>query len=125
VVIVIVASPGADVRPHPTGAASKSIGDLHLELFHDETEKLAQSVVECTKENGADKSIDEVTSPALFFSRNECGDAECSDRSTRSLRISQSVCLSHDFAVQTLLNRLKPVWGGDSRVPKEHANSVK
>jgi len=57
---VTVGSPSTDVRPHPTGAVSKTIADLHLELFLDETRKLAQSVVECVKENGADKSIEEV-----------------------------------------------------------------
>jgi len=58
--VVTVVSPSADVRPHPAGAASKSLADLHLELFIDETKRLAQSVVECVKENGVDKSIDEV-----------------------------------------------------------------
>ena len=57
---MIAGSPSPDVRPHPAGAVSKTIGDLHLELFLDETKKLAQSVVECIKENGANQSIDEV-----------------------------------------------------------------
>jgi len=60
-VVVTVGNPGADVRPHPAGAATKSVADLHLELFLDETKKLAQSVVECVKENGVDRSITEVT----------------------------------------------------------------
>ena len=62
-----VGSPSADVRPHPAGAASKSVIELHLELFLDETKRLAQSVVECIKENGVDRSIDEVTSAALLY----------------------------------------------------------
>jgi len=52
---VIAGSPSADVRHFP-----KTIIDLHLELFVDETRKLAQSVVECVKENGVNQSIDEV-----------------------------------------------------------------
>lgn len=65
-VVVTVGSPGADVRPRPAGAVSKSVADLHLELFLDETKKLAQSVVECIKENGVDKSVDEVSSAAVL-----------------------------------------------------------
>lgn len=59
-IVVTVVNPSADVRPHPTGATSKTLVDLHLELFLDETKRLAQSVVECIKENGVDRSIDEV-----------------------------------------------------------------
>jgi len=67
-VVVIVGSPSAEVRPFPTGAVSKTIIDLHLELFLDETKKLAQSVVECVKENGAGPSIDEVIGVVYCFS---------------------------------------------------------
>jgi len=59
-VFVAVGNTGADVRPHPAGAMSKTFIDLQLELFLDETKRLAQSVVECIKENGVDQSIDEV-----------------------------------------------------------------
>lgn len=61
-----VGSPGADVRPCPTGASSKSIIDLHLELFLDETKQLAQSVVECVKENDIVQSVDEVITDCSF-----------------------------------------------------------
>jgi len=64
VVMTAGGSPVVDVRPQPAGAASKSVVDLHLELFLDETKVLAQSVVECIKENGPDHSIDEVINQA-------------------------------------------------------------
>lgn len=66
-VVVIAGSPSAEVRSFPTGAVSRTIIDLHLELFLDETKKLAQSVVECVKENGVGPSIDEVIGVVLLF----------------------------------------------------------
>ena len=68
-VVVTAGSPIVDVRPMPAGAVSnsKSIVDLHLELFLDETKKLAQSVVECVKENGVGPSIDEVIGVILLL----------------------------------------------------------
>jgi len=64
VVVVTVENAGGDVRPHPPGAVSQSVAELHLGLFLGETKKLAQSVVECIKENGIDQSIDEVINTA-------------------------------------------------------------
>jgi len=72
-VVVIAGSPVADVRPFPAGAAAKTIVDLHLELFLGETRKLAQSIVECVKENGIAKSIDEVTGAVLLYIRCDLG----------------------------------------------------
>lgn len=60
-VIVIVGNPVADSRPLSATAAVKSIVNVHLELFLDETKKLVESMIECVKENGAEKSIEEVT----------------------------------------------------------------
>ena len=71
VVVTAGGSPVVDVRPQPAGAASKSVVDLHLELFLDETKALAQSVVECIKENGPDHSIDEVINQA-FTTQTVC-----------------------------------------------------
>ena len=59
---MIAGSPSADVQHFP-----KTVIDLHLELFLDETKRLAQSVVECVKENGVNQSIDEVIGEVLLL----------------------------------------------------------
>ena len=66
--IVTVGSSSVEVQPHTTSTPSKSVIDLHLELFLDDTKKLAQSVVECLKENKVNQSIDEVVDSAMLTS---------------------------------------------------------